>query len=242
MRLVNVAENQLSYSWLAEAKVLQAKIALIQMNIKEAKQVLTEAQRLADLHGLNLLAAKISSEHDFLLECENDWESFKMKDAPMVERIKLASIDGNIDRLQGKLTVDPPEMVNEEPILLLIMHNSGVTYFNHPFMANWDYSDLFSSFMSAFNTFSSEMFSKSIDRIRIGENTILLETVEPFLTCYVIKGQSYPALQKLTRFSKVIRENSEIWQALNKSIKTHKMLELNKPSVLNSVINEIFTY
>ncbi|MFW9875704.1 MAG: hypothetical protein ACFFG0_21585 [Candidatus Thorarchaeota archaeon] len=91
------------------------------------------------------------------------------------------------------------------------MDNSGATYFNHPFIANWDYSDLFSSFMSAFNTFSSEIFSKSIDRIRIGENTILINPVESFLTCYVIKGQSYPALQKLTRFTDAIRENSEIW-------------------------------
>ena len=95
--------------------------------------------------------------------------------------------------------------------------------------------------MSAFNTFSSEIFSKSIDRIRIGENTILINPVDPFLACYVIKGQSYPALQKLTRFTKVIRENSEIWQALNKSAKTSEMLELDKPPALKTVIDEIFT-
>ncbi|MFX0027868.1 MAG: hypothetical protein ACFE8B_01545 [Candidatus Hermodarchaeota archaeon] len=100
------------------------------------------------------------------------------------------------------------------------MDSSGVTYFNHLFIANWDYSDLFSSFMSAFNTFSSEIFSNSIDRIKVKENTILINTVESFLVCYVIKGQSYPALQKLTKFSEAIRENLEIWQALNNSVKT----------------------
>ena len=137
--------------------------------------------------------------------------------------------------------MDPPELVEEEPILLLIMDNSGATYFNHPFIVNWDHSDLFSSFMSAFNTFSSEIFSKSIDRIRIGENTILINPAEPFLVCYVIKGQSYPALQKLSRFTEAIRENSEIWQALNKSVKTSEMLELDKPPELKTVIDEIFT-
>ena len=95
--------------------------------------------------------------------------------------------------------------------------------------------------MSAFNTFTSELFSKSIDRIKIGENTILINSIEPFLTCYVIKGQSYPASQKLTRFSEAIRENSEIWQALNNSIKSSEMLELNNLSALKTVINEIFT-
>jgi hypothetical protein len=60
------------------------------------------------------------------------------------------------------------------------------------------------------------------------------------LACYDIKGQSYPALQKLTRFTEAIQENSEIWQALNKSIKTSEMLEFNKPSALKMVIDEIF--
>jgi hypothetical protein len=88
-------------------------------------------------------------------------------------------------------------------------------------------------------TFSSEIFSKSIDRIRIGENTILINPVELFLARYVIKGQSYPALRKLTRFTEAIRKNTEIWQTLEKSAKTSKMLELKKPPLLKTVIDEI---
>ncbi|MFW9824989.1 MAG: hypothetical protein ACFFE4_18760, partial [Candidatus Thorarchaeota archaeon] len=72
------------------------------------------------------------------------------------------------------------------------------------------------------------------------EFTILINPVLPFLACYVIKGQSYPALQKLTKFTKAIRENSEIWQALNKSVKTSEMLKLDKPTALKMVIDEIF--
>lgn len=240
-QLLERAKNQNSYSHFAEGMLLSAKLALIQMNLKETKSLLTEAQKVAEEHGLNLLAQKVSSEHDLLLEKVDEWDRLKKEDAPMADRIELASFDGVINRLQGKQAIDPPELVNEEPILLLIMDNSGATYFNHPFVANWDHSDLFSSFMSAFNTFSDEIFSRSIDRIRIGENTILINPVEPFLTCYVIKGQSYPALQKLTRFTEAIRENSDIWQALNKSVKTSEMLTLDRPSSLKTVIDEIFT-
>ncbi|MFX0156379.1 MAG: tetratricopeptide repeat protein, partial [Candidatus Hodarchaeota archaeon] len=239
-RLLVIAEDQNSYLYLAEGKLLQAKLALIQMDFDKAKLFFTQAQRIAEMRGLNLLAHKISSEHDILLEQINEWENLKKKDAPMAERIELASVDGVIDRLQGKRAVEPPELVDEEPILLLIMDNSGATYFSHPFISNWDFSDLFSSFMSAFNTFMDEIFSKSIDRIRVGENTILINPIEPFLTCYVIKGQSYPALQKLARFSEAIRENTEIWEALNKSVKTSEILELDKPPALKTLINEIF--
>lgn len=70
---------------------------------------------------------------------------------------------------------------------------------------------------------------------------ILINPIEPFLACYVIKGQSFPALQKLSRFTEAIRKNAKIWQALNKSVKTSEMLELNKAPALKTVINEIFT-
>ena len=238
--LLERAENQNSFSSIAEGKLLKAKLALIQMDIEAAKPLLTQAQQIAEDHGLNLLAQKISSEHDVLLEKIDDWDKIKKEDAPMADRIELASVEEVINRLQGKSAVDPPELIDEEPILILIMDNSGATYFNHPFVANWDYSDLFSSFMSAFNTFMDEIFSNSIDRIKVKENTILINPIEGFLVCYVIKGQSYPALQKLTRFTEAIRENSEIWQALNKSVKTSEMLELNKPPALKTVIDEIF--
>jgi tetratricopeptide (TPR) repeat protein len=240
-RLFNIAESTSSYLLLAEAKTLQAKLALILLNFEETTQLLTEAQRIAEMNGLQLLARKISQEHDILLEKIDEWEKLKNNDAPMADRIELASFDGVIKRLQGKGTVDPPEIVNEDPILLLIMDKSGVPYFNHSFEKNWDYNDIFSSFMSAFNTFSDELFSKSIDRIKIGENTILINPIEQFLACYVIKGQSYPAQQKLTRFSDTIKTTSEIWDALTKALDTGKMLQLDDPPSLRSCVNEIFT-
>jgi tetratricopeptide (TPR) repeat protein len=237
---LDIAEKQNSFSWLAEGKVLQAKLALVQLDLDKAKILLREAQQIAEEYELKLLAQKISNEYDLLLEKAGEWEKLNREDAPMADRIELASFDGVINRLHGKQVVDPPELVDEEPILLTIMDNSGSTYLNHPFITNWDHSDLFSSFLSAFNTFSDEIFSKSIDRIKVGENTILINPVESFLACYVIKGQSYPALQKLTRFTEAIRENMEIWNALNKSVKTSEILELDKPPALKTLINEIF--
>lgn len=104
----------------------------------------------------------------------------------------------------------------------------------------WDVQDLFSGFMSAFNSFSSEFFSKSIDRIKIDENIILLRPVESFMVCYVIKGQSYPALLKLTRFSDAIKWKPDIWKALNQAVKSSEMLELYNLSSLGDIVNEIF--
>ncbi|MHA2400796.1 MAG: tetratricopeptide repeat protein [Promethearchaeota archaeon] len=237
---LEMAKTGHNYHWLAETKLLQAKLALIQLNIKESKRLMVEAQRIADLHGLNLLAYKISGEHDKLLDQIDAWDKNNKEEFSMMEKVNLASTNEVLERMQGKRELEPPEMISEEPILLLIMDNSGATYFSHPFISNWDHSHLFSSFMSAFNTFMDEIFSNFIDRIKIKENIILMQPVEPFLVCYVIKGESYPALQKLTRFTEAIQENSEIWDALNKAIKTSEMLELEKPPTLKTIIDEIF--
>ncbi|MFW9866411.1 MAG: hypothetical protein ACFFEN_09985 [Candidatus Thorarchaeota archaeon] len=47
-------------------------------------------------------------------------------------------------------------------------------------------------------------------------------------------------MKKLTRFTEAIRENPEIWETLNKSVKTSEMLELDNPPALKIVIDEIF--
>jgi hypothetical protein len=234
------AKHLNSYSLLANMKLLQAKLCLLQVNMIGARKLLTEAQDIANEHGLQFLAGEISIEHDRLLEELKLWESFKKKQVTIPERLKLASIDDVLERMQGRRAIEVPEVSIEEPILLLIMDKNGVSYFNHSFIDNWDFDDLFSAFMAAFNTFSKEIFSKSIDRIKIGENTILINPIEPFLACYVIKGQSYPAQQKLTRFSVTIKSSPEIWNALNKAVKTNEMLEFDNPPSLGSTINEIF--
>jgi len=231
-----------SYLLLANAKLLEAKVALLRINMVGARKLLTEAQQIADEHDLHLLAGEISKEHDKLLEELKLWESFKKEKASVAERLKLASVDTVLERMHGRRAIEATEIISEEPILLIIMGKEGISYFNHSFIQNWDFDDLFSAFMSAFNTFSSEIFSKSIDRIKIDENVILIRPIEEYLICYVIKGQSYPAQQRLTRFSDSIRNNSEIWEALKKAAKTNEMLEFNRPPSLGSTVNEIFIH
>ncbi|MHA1916487.1 MAG: tetratricopeptide repeat protein [Promethearchaeota archaeon] len=239
-QLTQIAEDQHSFSLLAEAKLLQGRLELIKLNLDLARKLLTLAQKIADEHGLELLAQKISYEHDFLLKELETWQNFKKTSASVSKRLELAPVDDITERMLGKRVVEPTEIVDEQPILLLIMSGDGVPYFNHSFNESWDFDDLFSSFMSAFNTFSSEIFSKSIDRIKMQENFILIKSVESFLVCYVIKGQSYPALQKLSRFSDAIKWKSDIWESLNRATQTNEVLDLNNPPSLGDVINEIF--
>lgn len=240
-KIIKIAEKQNAYSWLAEANLLQAKLALIQMDFDKAKQLLTKSQRIAEFHGLNLLASKISSEHDNLLEHLNEWVNLQKLNAPMSERIKLASIDGVVDRMQGKRAVELQEITREEPILLLIIGKSGSPIFSTHFGEVFSVSDdLISSFLTAFNSFSTEIFSKGLDRAKFGENMILMQPVNPFTVCYLFKGQTFIAKQKLNKFTECIQSNDLILDTLNKYYRASRMIELRELPTLESLISEIF--
>ena len=239
-QLSEFAEAQHSFRLLAEINLLQGKLALIQMNMGDARQLFTKAEHIAEEHGLHLLARTISTEHDKLLIQLEKWENLLKPRTPVSERLKLVEIDKMLDHLMGKKMMEPPELEEEDPIFLLIMSEGGSVFFHHTFIKNWDHRDLFSSFISAFNTFSSEIFAKTIDRIKIGENTITIRPVEPFVACYVSKGQSYIAIKKLNKFSETIKNKKEIWDTLIKSTKTFQELDVNNTPLLREVVNNIF--
>lgn len=235
------AEKQNAYLWLAETKILQAKLALIQMNIEEAKQLLTQAQQIAELHGLELLAIKISNEHDNLLGKLKVWDNLKKINAPMSERIKLASISGVIDRMQGKRAVEPIQLTPENPVLLLIIAEGGNPVFSNSFTEEWDFEDdLISGFLSAFNSFSGEIFSNQLDRAKFGEYTILMNSVQIFSICYLFKGQTYLAKQKFTKFIDHLNSSDLIVNTLKKYHKASQVVKSKDIPALESLITEIF--
>jgi tetratricopeptide (TPR) repeat protein len=240
-KVLEMAKNSNSYLWLAETKLLQAKLALIQMNFDKAKKLLIHAQQIAEMHGFNLLAIKISSEHDNLLEKLNTWEILKKTNAPISERIKLASFEEVINRMQGKGSVESPKLSPEVSVLLLIIGEGGFPLFSNQFTKKQIFEDnLISSFLTAFNTFSRELFSKGLDRAKFGEYMLLMQSVGIYSVCYLYKGPTYLAKQKLTQFTDKIQNTTSIWHTLNKFYKTNRIVEFKDLPALETLITEIF--
>ncbi|MHA1542878.1 MAG: hypothetical protein ACTSQH_07865 [Candidatus Hodarchaeales archaeon] len=230
-----------SYFLIATVKLLQAKLALLQVSMVKARKLLTEAQQVADEHDLQLLAGEISKEHDHLLDELKLWESFKKEQASVAERLKLASIDNVIERLQGRREIEPLESTDIQPILLLILAEGGVLLFSYPFSDKWKRdNDLFGSFLSAFSTFTDEFFSKGLDRVKFGDDTILLQSVGFFSICYLFQGQTYFAKQKLEKFAETIQNDPEIWQTLEKFEKSSQIAELKDLPEMESLLTEVF--
>jgi len=240
-QLLEIAEKSHSYWILCETYLLQAKLALISLNLKEARRLLTQAQQITEKYGLTLLARKISNEHDELLKKLNTWENLKDSDVSLAERMELARLNEQMGQMIRKRELELPDLPDEDPIVLLIISEGGRPVFSESFVEEWAFDDhLFGGFLTAVNSFSDEMFSEGLNRANFGEYTLIMNSLHPFLVCYLFKGQSYLAQQKVKKFVDNIKKDKNIWKTFNEYNQSCRVVQLKDIPSLEPLINEIF--
>jgi hypothetical protein len=211
------------------------------LNLEEARRLLTKAQEIAEKYDLTRLAMRISSEHDQLLKQQEMWEKLKESKAPLAERIELSRLNEQMDNMLRKRVIEPDEIQDEESVVILIISTGGTPIFTQSFVEGWSFQDhLFSGFLSAINSFSSEMFSQGLDRAIFGEFTILMKAISPFIICYLFKGQSFLAQQRMKHFVDTIQNDKKIWETIKKYYQTNRLIQIKDIPSLDLLVNEIF--
>ncbi len=234
------AEELDSILFLIEGKIFEAKVDIITGNIDSARKLLTEAQELAESSQANFFAQMISEEHDYLLELQ-DQEKLETLQNTKLESINLASLKGRLSITQRDNSESTLDLKPEIPVLLLIIAEGGILLFSYPFTDEWKHdTEIFGSFLSAFSTFSDEFFSKGLDRVKFGEDTLLMQSIDNYSIGYLYKGQTYPAKQKLTTFVNQIKETTMIWRNLEDFYKTSRVAEVKDLPQIENLIQEIF--
>jgi tetratricopeptide (TPR) repeat protein len=240
-QLFDAVKTSRSYSLLAETYLLQARLSLITLDMIKARQFLTKAQEIADRYGLNRLAIKISNEHDELLNKLDVWEKLKDSKVSLSERMELARLDEQMDAMIRKREINIPEIPNEEPVHLIIVSEGGKPFFSQTFIEDQFFEDhLFGGFLSAINSFISEMFSEGLDRVIFGDHTILVNSLSPFFICYVFKGQSYSAQLRIKTFIDEIHSNKQVWDTFEEYYKANREVQLKDVPSLKPLIKETF--
>ncbi|MFW9895110.1 MAG: tetratricopeptide repeat protein [Candidatus Thorarchaeota archaeon] len=236
-----IAEKTGSYEVLGECYLLQAKLALISLEMEDARRLLTQGENIAEKFGLQELAMKISKEHDDLLKELSKWEKFKESKVPLQDRMDLAHLNEQIEGMIIKRAIDIPKLPEEAPMLLLILSEGGIPVFSQNFVEDQSIEDhVFGGFLSAINSFINEMFSEGLDRVIFGDHTILVDALTPFFICYVFKGQSYSAHLKIRAFIEGIQNDKEIWENIESFYKRNQEIQLKDVPSLKPLIQDIF--
>jgi hypothetical protein len=240
--LLALAEKQHSYLVFCETFILKAKLALLNFDIKSARLFLTRAQKIAESYGMKRLAMKISYEHDELLRQLDMWEKLKKSEAPLSERWEFAGVNKQMENMVKKRMFEAPEISEEDPVMLLILTEGGDLLYSRKFIEDFSFEDdILGSFLTAINYFISEVFSEGLDRAVFGQHTLLMMPIQPFLVCYIFKGNSYHAHQKIMNFVDSIKNDNLIWQPLQNFFQKSKSVQLNSIPSLDLLIAEIFT-
>ena len=240
-QLLELAEKSNSYWILCETYLIQAKVALMTFDTNEARRFLTRAQEIAEKYGLNLIAMKISNEHDELLKQLEIWEKLKESNAPLAERMELSRLNEQMDNMLRKRVTEPEEIKEEESVVILIISTGGTPIFSQSFAEGWSFKDhLFGGFLSAINSFSGEIFSQGLDRAIFGEYTILMNAISPFIVCYLFKGQSFLAQQRMKQFIDTLQTNKKMWESIKKYYQAHRLIQEEDIPSLDLLVNKVF--
>ena len=240
-QLLEIAEKSHSFWLLAETYLLQAKIALISLDVDEARKLLSKAQSIAEKYSLNQLVIKISNEHDKLLKQLELWEKLKETQAPLTERIQLSQLNEQMELIaKNRRPLDQKSEV-EQPVWLAILTNKGKLVMSNPFYSDMNLDDQrLSNFLSSFNTFCDQIFSESFDRVKFGQFTVLIKSVDSYYICYMFQGQTYNARQKLFHFSDLITKDIELQKILKEAYKENLLIGISEFPYLEKLIQESF--
>ncbi|MHA1910488.1 MAG: tetratricopeptide repeat protein [Candidatus Kariarchaeaceae archaeon] len=227
-QLFEIAVDQNNFALKAETYWLQAKVALINLELNKAREFLTLAQLTAEEKGLERLAIQISEEHDKLLSQFAMWNEFIDSKTSLNKRIEPVHAEELLIRMiqNGELVI--PELENEEPLLLLILSKNGSPIFTKKFFSGSIDEVMIGGFMAAVNSFLSEVFGLTgfVDRLKFEDNTIIFKMVESIVFCYVVKGPSYKALKKLDNFVARLQKVSDLWKMVESYNSQNKIITL----------------
>ena len=240
-RLINIVKKGRSYWLLAETYLLQARVSLLTLNINKARRLFAKSQDLAEKYGINLLAMRISNEHDELLKQLDVWEKVKDLKAPLEERIELSRLNEQMSGMTKKRVVKQSKLEAEQPVLLTIMSKEGNALLSNPFTADVTIDNTyFSEFLTSCSAFCDQILSESFDRVKFGQHTVLIAAINSFSICYMFQGQSYSARQKLLHFSEAVKKEPDIMKILQEAGNKNIEIKVNETSSLEGLIYESF--
>ncbi|MDF1540216.1 MAG: tetratricopeptide repeat protein [Candidatus Thorarchaeota archaeon] len=238
---LEIATSQGSFWLRAETYCLQSQISLLEFDYENAKRLLTQAQLIADEKGLHQLARRISGEFDELLKNEETWTELTMTRAPMAERVNFAQIDERVERMAMIQEAGAPKEDLDDPIqFMLVSAHGGICLVSMEFQTSFKSDEsLVSGFLSAITSFSDEVFSLPLDRIKIGDYIMLFRAIVPFLFCYVFKGESYAALKKVDRLIEALRSDNDLWHALESTVESG-LVNHQATQAVEQIVSEVF--
>jgi hypothetical protein len=67
-----------------------------------------------------------------------------------------------------------------------------------------------------------------------------MNAISPFIVCYLFKGQSFLAQQRMKHFIDSLQTNKKIWETINNYYNAHRLIQETDVPSLDLLVNEVF--
>jgi tetratricopeptide (TPR) repeat protein/predicted amidohydrolase len=118
-RLLDIAGQRSSQSLLAETYLLQSKLALVELDVDRARDLLAQAYGIAEEKGLHTLARAVARERGLLQSQLASWERIIAQTPSRREMIDLTQLDGLLEQMIQKtittLSREEKRILGSEP-------------------------------------------------------------------------------------------------------------------------------
>ena len=112
-QLHTIAEEQYSSLWLTHIYLLQSKLALLELDLNRAQNLITKAEQIAEEKGLNQLATTILLEADLLMNQLSKWEQIIDQKPSVNEMFELTQFEKLLERMIYKKLYCREEEIQE---------------------------------------------------------------------------------------------------------------------------------
>ncbi|MHA2139136.1 MAG: tetratricopeptide repeat protein [Candidatus Hodarchaeales archaeon] len=112
-KLQSISKENNSYWLLTETYLLQYKLALMELNIESAQELLNEAEKIAKEKNFVKLLKTITIEQDLLVNQLEDWKRIIDQKPSIRERIELTQLETIFERMLNKKLYHNEEEIME---------------------------------------------------------------------------------------------------------------------------------
>jgi Flp pilus assembly protein TadD len=243
-KLLDFGEQQHSTILLVESYWIKSQIALIENNLSEARYLLQLAENKAIDLNYHQLLFRISNHQDELLNQMEVWERLVKSNAPLIERMDKVNLEKFVTESFRERFYDLPSYTNESPVMILILKPNGTPIYSRTFETSLERLDdsLVSGFLTAINKFIGEAFESpgSVERIKHKEYTILLRLIDNIQVCYIFKGLSYAALNRLSKLIAMIQNKEAIIKEMQDILMTSDIMSQTGLDKLDQLMDKVF--
>lgn len=231
-----------SHTMIAENFWLKSQLEMIKHNYQEAKIILNEAAQITEDKAFRRLALKIPDLLNIINKYAEPEDEMENRPIHVETQNNLHDqLNDEVVRMVNKRTVELPKLQDEEPVLLIVVYEGGVTVFSQKFSQREMIDEMFvGGFLTAIDAFMHQTFATggSIERIKHQEYTLMLKGESPLLFCYVFKGQSFSAIQKLDSLIRELRKSQTMWSALTNNI--GEQIDVAEKEMIEELASKIF--